>query len=252
MDKMKIQDDSGDRKYFTIVPNYILNHSTLYDREVYLQMKRITGENGSCWTSRATLAKQCGISMRRLDKSLQYLLSHKWINKVGVKQVKTAGGIQEINEYQVSDLWKLNSEYYQSKGSAPDAPPAPDAHPSRSQGGAPRAHKEELYNQDTSMTSSDEPSSPLIPQLIDAFQTVNPSYKKWFGHKTQRAACERLLATHGLEGCLKVVDILPRTNRMLYVPTITSPVQLEDKWAQLEAALKKQQLSTVTKGRGIA
>jgi hypothetical protein len=73
MSKISISDDSGDKKYFTIIPNYILNHSTLWDREVYIQMKRITGEDGTCWTSRNTLAKQCGMSPRRLDKSLKYL-----------------------------------------------------------------------------------------------------------------------------------------------------------------------------------
>lgn len=118
-EKVKIVDESGDKKYFTIIPNYILNHSTLWDREVYIQMKRITGEDGACWTSQKTLAKQCGISVNRLKKSLKYLLEHGWIKQVGVKKVATEGGGQEVHEYKVSDLWKLNIEFYEDEGVSP-------------------------------------------------------------------------------------------------------------------------------------
>ena len=37
---LSISDESGDKKYFTLVPNYILNHSSAIDQSLYLQMKR--------------------------------------------------------------------------------------------------------------------------------------------------------------------------------------------------------------------
>ena len=152
--KMRIYDESSEKKYFTIIPNYILNHSTLYDREVYIQMKRITGEDGECWCSRETLAKQCGISVRRLDKSLQYLLDHDWIRNAGTKKVNTKGGAQTVVVYKVVDLWKKNMDFYASKGGAPNATPLPKGGArivskgvhERAKGGAPRAHKEEPFN----------------------------------------------------------------------------------------------------------
>lgn len=152
--KMRIYDESSEKKYFTIIPNYILNHSTLYDREVYIQMKRITGEDGECWCSRETLAKQCGISVRRLDKSLQYLLDHDWIRNAGTKKVNTKGGAQTVVVYKVVDLWKKNMDFYASKGGAPDATPLPKGGARKQQrgctdvpkGGAPRAHKEYPIN----------------------------------------------------------------------------------------------------------
>ena len=39
------------RKYFTQVPNYILDNLTIWEREVYIQIKKIAGEDGTCWTS---------------------------------------------------------------------------------------------------------------------------------------------------------------------------------------------------------
>lgn len=111
----QIQDESGDRNYFTIIPNFILNHSTVYDRDLYIQMKRIAGEKGSCWMSQKSLAKQCGVSINRLKKSLKYLIDHKWIKFAGKKTINTSGGVQEVMEYKIIDLWKLNNQFYEEK-----------------------------------------------------------------------------------------------------------------------------------------
>jgi hypothetical protein len=120
-----IQDGSNDRRYFTIIPNFVLNHSTLWDREVYVQMKRIAGEEGTCWTSQTTLSKQCGMSINRLKKSLAYLVEHKWIRLIGTKKVGTIGGRQEVNEYRICDLWKINTDFYVKQGVSPNDTPIP-------------------------------------------------------------------------------------------------------------------------------
>jgi hypothetical protein len=155
MSKISISDESGDKKYFTIIPNYILNHSTLWDREVYIQMKRITGEDGTCWTSQRTLAKQCGISINRLKKSINYLLEHKWIKQVGKKEVITKGGVQEVNEYAIADLWKMNVNYYEDKGVSPNDTPYKGVSPKEQRGitvevkgVSPGDDKEELYSKE--------------------------------------------------------------------------------------------------------
>jgi hypothetical protein len=48
--KVKINDESGDHKYFSLLPHYILNHSTAVDQALYMQMKRYAGEGigGTC------------------------------------------------------------------------------------------------------------------------------------------------------------------------------------------------------------
>lgn len=82
-----------------------------------------------------------------------------------------------------------------------------------------------------------------IAEVIKSFETVNPASSKWYANKTQRAAVERLLKRHGLEKLLKVVEWLNTSNRTRYMPTITSPLQLEDKWATLEAAVVRMRES---------
>jgi len=255
--EIKIQDESGDRKYFTIIPNYILNHSTMWDREVYVQMKRITGEEGTCWTSQKTLAKQCGISVNRLKKSLKYLVEHKWIKQIGVKKVNTKGGAQEVNEYKVADLWKLNMEYYESlKGVSPDATPIPQGVSPKelrgitveAQGVSPESYKEEPVKE---YPIKEEPLAivPIagdISKVINLFKDIDSSYKEWFGNTTERKACEKLLIRAPLEKLEQLmVQILPVLNSMPYNSAKAKafkPSELNRNWSAIMAKIKEKQV----------
>ena len=93
--EIKIKDSSGDREFFTIIPNYVLNHSTHWDREVYIQMKRIAGESGKCYMSMPNLAKRCGMGKKRLTKSISYLIEHKWVEYLGKTPIMTGGGFNQ-------------------------------------------------------------------------------------------------------------------------------------------------------------
>ncbi len=110
---MHIEDDSGDRKYFTMLPNYILNHSTANDQALYMQMKRYAGEKGECFASEAKLMQQLGIGRMGLKKSLDYLLKRGWIQQIGFKSVETKGGIQKIKVYSIVDIWEMNAKHFQ-------------------------------------------------------------------------------------------------------------------------------------------
>ena len=83
-----------------------------------------------------------------------------------------------------------------------------------------------------------------VSTLIDLFQYINPSYVKFFSHKVQRAAIERLIAlpSLGYSQVEKAILVLQKTNGMPYAPVIISPVQLENKIASLIAFVKKEKL----------
>lgn len=76
-------------------------------------------------------------------------------------------------------------------------------------------------------------ASKQINEFIDCFKNVNPSYKKFFGNKTQRAAVARMMETIGPEKLQELLDVLPQTNGKQYAPSIVTPLQLEDKMASL-------------------
>jgi len=79
-----------------------------------------------------------------------------------------------------------------------------------------------------------------INDLIDLFKPINPSYERLFGNKTQRACLERMAKKHTKEKIERVLNILPKTNQMKYAPTITTPLQLEDKLGLLLVFIQKE------------
>jgi hypothetical protein len=101
-----------------------------------------------------------------------------------------------------------------------------------------RLGKVRIDKNNTSEESLEKKSN--IPVLIDLFKTVNPSYGKWFGNKTQRAACERMLKIYSIEKLEKVINFLPKSNKVKFCPVITTPLQLEDKFASLVAFWQKE------------
>jgi DNA-binding Lrp family transcriptional regulator len=98
-----------------------------------------------------------------------------------------------------------------------------------------------IYNKKSIIRNSEETSlAKDIAELIDLFKEVNPSYKKFFGNKTQRGASERLLKTHGMEKLKKIIELLAVSNNTEYMPVVTTPLQLEDKFGQLATAWQKK------------
>lgn len=105
-------------------------------------------------------------------------------------------------------------------------------------------------NSNLNLSSTDKKSdAKLISEVINSFKEINPSYQRWFANKTQRASVERLLELNGFEKLQKVIGILPKTNKMTYMPTITTPSQLEDKWASLESNLLKKKVASDEKNK---
>lgn len=109
MSEINIQDESGDKKYFTTIPNYIANHSTANDQALYFQMKRYAGENGKCFATQETIMKKMGVGRKAYNKSLKYLLKKKWIKFIGISGGKT----RPIKTYAIVDIWKINIMEYE-------------------------------------------------------------------------------------------------------------------------------------------
>ena len=86
----------------------------------------------------------------------------------------------------------------------------------------------------------------LIGEIIKSFEVIDPKNKTYYGNKTQRAACEFLIGEYGVNEVKNRIALIEKANGTPYFPTITTPVQLRDKWVQLEKALERagKQLQT--------
>lgn len=93
-----------------------------------------------------------------------------------------------------------------------------------------------------------EKHNPLGAEIIEAFGEINAACKKMYGHKVQRQACDDLIAEHGFDVVLKIVKtVLPKTNDMAYITTITTPKQLLDKYATLASQVRSQKSTQAQK-----
>lgn len=80
-----------------------------------------------------------------------------------------------------------------------------------------------------------------INECIHLFQSVNPSIKKLYGHKTQRKAAEFLLDEFGFEQLQNFVEgALPELNGKQYFPTTTTPHQMMKQLGKIKAYFKKK------------
>lgn len=99
----------------------------------------------------------------------------------------------------------------------------------------------------TKLKDSEE-TSQEIPVLIKSFESINTVAKQWYGNTTQRKACQELIDSFTFERVKNVIEnTLPKTNKLQYFPTITTPIQLRDKWASLESAVTKYQSEKINK-----
>ena len=251
-EQIKIADESGDRKYFTQVPNYVLNHSTAIAQALYCHLKRLAGESGIAYPSSNYLRKKLGISQPTLRKEIKYLLEKNWIEFSGYEKIETASGIQKVKAYKIIDIWKLNVDYYESKRGEKIEPPQIQRGEKIDFRGV-KARGEKIGNKEEpikeepiikeELVSIPAPSAggSGVNLLIDKFKEVNSSYKLFFGRPSQRKAIERLVGQFGAEYVGRLIEALPAIQGMPYAPTITSPCQLEDKLAALKAFYQKEQ-----------
>lgn len=78
-----------------------------------------------------------------------------------------------------------------------------------------------------------------VNQMIDLFKPINPSHDRLFRNKTQRAAMERMLEKHGEEKVRGMLSAAQACYGKEYCPTITTPVQLEEKLGSLASAMQR-------------
>ena len=90
-----------------------------------------------------------------------------------------------------------------------------------------------------------------LADMIDKFKKVNPHYKRLFGIKAQREAVERLIIHHGYDKVETAIKFVAMANQMPYAPVITTPVELEFKYAKLQAFFMQEQNKKFLKGKQI-
>lgn len=101
-------------------------------------------------------------------------------------------------------------------------------------------------------TIKDTRENNLIPEIIKMFEEINPACKKMYGNKTQRQACDDLINTYGFEQVTKVIQWLPKSNKMPYFPVITTPLELWYRYSVLKEKVEQKKSEFISKETKIA
>lgn len=79
-------------------------------------------------------------------------------------------------------------------------------------------------------------------EIIKLFEEIDPKNKTYYNNKTERASADFLIQEYGKEMVEKVIALLPKTNQIPYMPSITKPSELKEKWHKLKDAIAKKQV----------
>jgi len=114
----KLTDNSSDRSYFTIVPRVVLaTCPTPYHLALWLTVKDIAGEDGTCVLSTPKLATLAGMSAGKCSQVRKELLSLKLLEG---ELVKDSGYPMEVWHLSIPDLWARNIAFVKRHPSLKD------------------------------------------------------------------------------------------------------------------------------------
>lgn len=67
--KHSVTDDGDPRKYYAAIPNIVFTLGlNPYELTMYVYLKKVAGEDGACWKSTASIAKECNMSAGMVSK----------------------------------------------------------------------------------------------------------------------------------------------------------------------------------------
>ncbi len=241
-----VSEEKPDREYFTIVPNYIINHSTIWERDIYLIMKRIAGEKGNCYASHQTIAEKTGVSRPTISRTIQKLLKRGWIKETG----KVPGKTHPTKNYVIVDLWAFNSEHYKDekkrKPQNQSIKNTKDTSTTERKKRKPQMHKEENIEEDISLSKDKEEfgnsSVNKGMEILTTFFGYKPSMVRM-----NRYALNRLFRSKGEDRTFKAMEFALSQQNNRFCPVVTSYMDLEQKWSALEVYARRE-LSGPKKG----
>lgn len=110
-----------------------------------------------------------------------------------------------------------------------------------------KSHAQELSSNNTHINNTQltiqakqalQENQKEIGEVIKEFELVNKACADFYGNTTQRNAVKKLISAYGYETVIRVIVMLPKLNKVLYNKA-TTPVELWNKWAKIEAEATK-------------
>jgi hypothetical protein len=103
-------------------------------------------------------------------------------------------------------------------------------------------HQTEPIKTTTYNTTKDNTTtSNEVAKVIKLFEKIDVKNKTYYNHKTQRAKAQFLLDEHGYDKLAELVDIYLQFKDEKYLPSISSPYEMVEKWSKLGDFFRRKQ-----------
>jgi DNA-binding Lrp family transcriptional regulator len=230
-------------------------------QSVYLWLCAHANEAGQCFPSKATIAKEAGVSPRSVFDAVNELVQRGILKK-------TARGSNDGSKRQQSNLYQIiivSKKLPVRVVHGEDATGARGVMQTLREEGAPRAQELNTLNINPielnnslenvlvgelmvdkppalGIAKTDNPKNPApaeIDSIIQLFLMVNEAYQKFFNLKVERRAAENLLKRHSIAEVASMMEFIRAHKDDDFFPTVQRPVQLEEKWSSLETRRNK-------------
>jgi hypothetical protein len=160
-----------------------------------------------------------------------------------LKELEKAGYLKRKKSQDTNGFWDIEYTLYEKptldfprQENPRQEKPSLENHPNNS--------KKDLSKKDIGKkTKNSEQGSQDVSLLIKEFERIDIKNKTYYGNKTQRAKVEFLLENFGFERVVKVIDLYLdlKSKNFPYLPSITSPYDMVEKWEKLKEAITRQE-----------
>jgi hypothetical protein len=248
-ENITVTNKSGDKKYFTMTPNMIIDEAKPRELALYIHLKRIAGDHGTCYVSRRNQTVKFKMDHRTISRELKTLIAKGWVVDLGMKNMPEHG--QKVREVAIADLWQSNmAQYSAEKQGDTDMYPlgSTKMYHREGQGGTVSPHlggtvsprKKNIHTiKKKNTTGAEAPEGfvesdhQIIVDTIELFKPLNPSIDRYYGRTSEREAVRRMVKKYGQEKVHNMIKALPEILSKRGAPQITTPIQLEQKLGQL-------------------
>lgn len=211
-----------------------LREYVLLDAIYHLQTKA-----GWCYSKNEYFANLLEISVREVQKIKSKLVNDNLLLSIG--KGKDTG-------FKTLDKW---NDMYLGNHEQKFTVPRTKVHGNHEQKFTDTIYKESDNKIDIA-DDSKEPSkfSTLGADLIKEMEALDPKNKKYYNNKSQRQAADFLIEEYTFEKAVDLIRLLPRLkNSIPYMPSITTPCELRDKWQKVMDAIQRYKVSGKSKAK---
>ena len=110
MSTYQVKDAGDPRKYFTQIPNMVDDMDlSFYAFRLYFHLKRVAGDEGTCWQSTTTLARACKMSPGKVSAVKDELVKSGLIK---IDYVDNPHGGRDFHHITILDIWTQNTSNF--------------------------------------------------------------------------------------------------------------------------------------------